>query len=95
MTLSAIKENKVNTDNNGIKMMIGEETARYSVDLTGNGDYLTIAKFDNDIWAVEDDLQAHTHFTEDIETTLEAYIDDEEDKERTGVLKSLLKQATL
>lgn len=79
MAIWNLKEWSVNKDDNGIEMYLGGSIDVHVVDLTGNGDYLKVAEYDNGVYAVEDELQTnHTHFTEDIEVTLESYIEQEE-----------------
>ena len=88
-----IQENQINKDDNGTEMFIGEEQGRLSVDLTGNGDCITCTYHGDDLWVFEDDLQSHTHFTEDIEVTIEAYIEEEEEGERKNKLSEMMNQA--
>ena len=95
-TLASIFENSINRDSNNVEMFIGNELNRHSIDITGNGDSLIIVKYDNEIWAVQDDLQGqHTHFTEDIKTTIESYIDSEDDEYRISLFNQLLRDIEL
>ena len=91
MNLFEIIENAVNIDDNKVQMFIGSEKGRFSVDITNNGDFVTILEYDNDVWVVEDDLQSnYTHFTKDIDATIEAYIEDEEREEIIEEFKEIL-----
>ena len=88
-----IIENQKNTDHNGVEMFIGEIKGSYSVDMTGNGDYLKFEEYSNEVWVVTDDLSSnYTHFTEDIKATIEAYIEEEENEENIAELRKILEK---
>lgn len=83
MTLKDIIENEYNTDSNGQTIKIGNEINRYSVDVTKNGDFITFVEYDNNVWAVEDDLQGEwTNFTTAVDIYLEEYIEQMEEEQR-------------
>jgi hypothetical protein len=77
-------ENQINMDSNGELMYIGLAIKElYAVDLTGNGDCVSMQEYDNGIWVINDSLLGnHVHFTDDIFTTIECYIDSEVCDER-------------
>jgi hypothetical protein len=76
MALSRIQPNAINKDDNGIEMFFGTEQCRYSVDLNGTGDYLTIVEDENGMCVVEDDTMGnHIHFSDNFKTSVEIYIE--------------------
>ena len=81
MTLSNIKENRVNVDSNEVASFIGNEINIHSVDIT-ELESVTFVGYDNGIWAVEVKGQTtEVYFTDNIIVTIEGYVNGDFDEE--------------
>lgn len=64
------------TDNNGITKKLGAELRQWSVSNGDDSSFIIIKKFDCGTFAWADENDSYTHFTEDLEATIDAYVGD-------------------